>query len=134
MSDPWQHEESFAITNAHMLSDDVLCDVTILAGEDKREVRCHQFILASRSPVFYTMFCGSLPEAGVVKIPDVEVDVLRPVVRFMYTGEIQLMPDSVMTVMYAAKKYDIRPLINRCNTFLQKKLQSTMSASFLTKL
>ncbi|XP_052784536.1 BTB/POZ domain-containing protein 2-like isoform X1 [Mya arenaria] len=122
MSHPWQHEDSFAVTNAHMLSDDVLCDVTILAGEEAREVRCHRFILASRSPVFYTMFCGSLPEAGVVKIPDVEADVVRTVVRFMYTGEIQLMPDSVMAVMYAAKKYDIQPLTNRCNTFLETEI------------
>ncbi|WAR03269.1 BTBD2-like protein, partial [Mya arenaria] len=122
MSDPWQHEESFAVTNAHMLSDDVLCDVTILAGEEAREVRCHRFMLVSRSPVFYTMFCGSLPEAGVVKIPDVEADVVRTVVRFMYTGEIQLMPDSVMAMMYAAKKYDIQPLTNRCNIFLEKEI------------
>ncbi|XP_052801839.1 BTB/POZ domain-containing protein 2-like [Mya arenaria] len=122
MSDPWQHEESFAVTNAHMLSDDILCDVNILAGEERQEVRCHRFMLASRSPVFYTMFCGSLPEEGVVKIPDVEADVLRTVVRFMYTGEIQLMPESVMAVMYAANKYDIQPLINRCKTFLEKTI------------
>ncbi|WAR03270.1 BTB6A-like protein [Mya arenaria] len=129
MSDPWQHEESFAVTNAHMLSDDILCDVNILAGEERQEVRCHRFMLASRSPVFYTMFCGSLPEEGVVKIPDVEADVLRtvvshfvPFVRFMYTGEIQLMPESVMAVMYAANKYDIQPLINRCKTFLEKTI------------
>ncbi|WAR03268.1 BTBD2-like protein, partial [Mya arenaria] len=129
MSDVWQHEESFAVTNAHMLGADVLCDVTILAGEEKQEVRCHRFMLASRSPVFYTMFCGSLPETGVVTIPDVEADVVRtvvshavPFVSFMYTGEIQLMPESVMAVMCAAKKYDIQPLIDRCKTFLEKEI------------
>ncbi|XP_052783643.1 uncharacterized protein LOC128219731 isoform X2 [Mya arenaria] len=122
MSEAWQHEEPFAVTNVHMLDADVLCDVTILAGKEKQEVRCHRFMLASRSPVFYTMFCGSLPEASVVEIPDVEADVFRTIVRFMYTGEIQLMPDSVMATMYAAKKYDIQPLTNRCKTFLEKEI------------
>ncbi|XP_052783635.1 BTB/POZ domain-containing protein 2-like [Mya arenaria] len=122
MSEAWQYEEPFAVTNVHMLDADVLCDVTILAGKEKQEVRCHRFMLASRSPVFYTMFCGSLPEASVVEIPDVEADVFRTIVRFMYTGEIQIMPDSVMATMYAAKKYDIQPLTNRCKTFLEKEI------------
>ncbi|WAR01934.1 BTBD2-like protein [Mya arenaria] len=122
MSDSWQHAESFAVTNAHMLDAKVLCDVTIMAGEDKQEVKCHRFMLASRSPVFHTMFCGSLPEAGVVEIPDVEASVFRQVIRFMYSNEIQLMPESVMALLYAAKKYDIEPLTNRCKTFLEKEI------------
>ncbi|WAR27978.1 BTBD2-like protein [Mya arenaria] len=122
MSDNWQHEESFPVTNEHMLDNDVLSDVTILAGEDKQEVRCHRFMLASRSPVFYKMFCGSLPEAGVVEIPDFDAAVLKMMVRFMYTGEIELMPDSVTAVMYAANKYDILPLSKRCKTFLKKNI------------
>ncbi|WAR27987.1 BTB6A-like protein [Mya arenaria] len=123
MSDVWQHEESFAVTNAHMLGAHALCDVTFIVGEEQQEVRCHRFMLASRSPVFYTMFCGSLPEVSFVEIRDVEADVFRTVVRFMYTGEIQLMPDSVMATMYAAKKYDIQPLTNRCKTFLEKEIK-----------
>ncbi|XP_052782999.1 BTB/POZ domain-containing protein 6-like, partial [Mya arenaria] len=106
----------------HMLDDDLLCDITFVAGGDKQEVRCHRFMLASRSPVFFTMFCGSLPEAAVVEIADVDADVLRMVIRFIYTREIKLMPDSVMATMYAAKKYDIQPLVNLCKTFLRKNI------------
>ena len=77
----WQHAASFADTNAFMLDNRVLSDVTLLAGEDKQEIPCHRFILASRSPVFYTMFCGSLPETGRVEIPDIEAETLRNVIR-----------------------------------------------------
>ncbi|XP_052801428.1 BTB/POZ domain-containing protein 1-like [Mya arenaria] len=122
MSESWQHSESFAVTNAHMLDAEVLCDVTILAGEDKQEVKCHRFILASRSPVLYTMFCGSLPETGVVEIPDVEASVFRQVVRFLYNGEIQVMPETVMALMYVAKKYDIKLLTDLCKSFLEKEI------------
>ncbi|WAR01933.1 BTBD2-like protein [Mya arenaria] len=114
MSESWQNSESFAVTNAHMLDAEVLCDVTILVGEEKQEM--------NRSPVFYTMFCGSLPETGVVEIPDVEASVLRQVVRFVYSGETQVMPESVMALLNAAKKYDIKPLTDRCKSFLEKDL------------
>jgi len=82
MSEDWQSDESFAHTNLRMLEDGHLCDITLLAGEERTEVRCHRFILASRSPVFHAMFCGSLPEKDVVEIPDIEPDVLRKAVRF----------------------------------------------------
>ncbi|WAR01932.1 BTBD2-like protein [Mya arenaria] len=120
MSESWQHAESFAVTNTYMLDAEVLCDVTILAGKDEQEVKCHRFMLASRSPVFYTMFCGSLPETGVVQVPDVEASVFRQVVRFVYSGEIQVMPESAMALLYVAKKYDIQALTDRCRTFLEK--------------
>jgi len=77
----WQHAASFADTNAFMLDNQVLSDVTIVAGTDKQEIPCHRFILASRSPVFYTTFCGSLPETGRVEIPDIEAETLRNVIR-----------------------------------------------------
>ena len=82
MATAWQHNESFASTNAYILDNNILCDVTLLAGADRQEVKCHRNILASRSPVFYTMFCGSLPETGVVEIPDVEASVLKIIIRY----------------------------------------------------
>ena len=103
MSDAWQHEESFAITNARMLDDDVLCDVTLLAGKDKQEVRCHRFMLASRSPVFHTMFCGSLPEGSVVEIPDVEADVMRAAIRYLRIILLKLYNEHLTTLLKEKK-------------------------------
>ena len=82
MTTAWQHNESYASTNAYILDNNILCDVTVLAGTDRQEVKCHRIILASRSPVFYTMFCGSLPERGVVEILDVEASILKIVIRY----------------------------------------------------
>ena len=82
MAAAWQHNESLSSTNGYMFDNNILCDVTLLAGADRQEVKCHRNILASRSPVFYTMFCGSLQEKGLVEIPDVEASVLKVVVRY----------------------------------------------------
>jgi len=40
----------------------------------------------------------------------------------MYTLEADIKPESVMAVLYAAKKYDIQPLVARCRTFLKEGL------------
>ncbi|KAH3792590.1 hypothetical protein DPMN_146086 [Dreissena polymorpha] len=78
MTTVWQHSESFADTNLKMLDDGYLCDVILAAGNDFKRLKCHKFILASRSPVFHAMFCGTLAESSdVINIPDIEEPILR---------------------------------------------------------
>ena len=40
----------------------------------------------------------------------------------MYTLKVDIKPESVMAVMYAAKKYDVQPLVDRCRKFLKDGL------------
>jgi len=40
----------------------------------------------------------------------------------MYTLEADIKAESVMAVLYAAKKYDVQPLVDRCRTFLKDGL------------
>ena len=78
----WQCKRSFEETNWHMLQDEKLCDVTFLVGSSKKEVKAHKFILASRSPVFFAMFCGSLPETSeTIEVPDIEPFIFRDLLR-----------------------------------------------------
>lgn len=78
----WQYSALYEDTNTYMLENEVLCDVTFLVGEAKEEMKCHKYILVSRSPVFYTMFCGSVPETtGRVVVPDIDTDVWKSLIR-----------------------------------------------------
>jgi hypothetical protein len=67
-----------------MLQDERLCDVTFLVGSGKEEkIMAHRFILASRSPVFFTMFCGSLPETNqTVDVLDIEPTIFLDLLRY----------------------------------------------------
>jgi hypothetical protein len=80
----WQSNRLFEETNWRMLQDERLCDVTFLVGSGKEEkIMAHRFILASRSSVFFTMFCGSLPEINkTVHIPDIEPAIFRDLLRY----------------------------------------------------
>ncbi|CAC5375785.1 SPOP [Mytilus coruscus] len=56
----------------HMLKNEIMCDVTLRVGEGRSPIKAHKYMLASRSPVFHTMFDGSMPETGEIAIPDIE--------------------------------------------------------------
>ena len=78
----WQHS-SAQDTNLHMLENEVLCDITFLVGEEKEAIKCHKYMLVSRSPVFYTMFCGALAETSeTVTIPDTEPTIWKLFLRY----------------------------------------------------
>ncbi|XP_053374045.1 BTB/POZ domain-containing protein 6-like [Mercenaria mercenaria] len=120
----WQTERAFEEANWHMLQDGILCDVTFLAGSSKKEeVKAHKFILASRSPVFYAMFCGSLAESSnTVQIPDIEPGIFRDLLRFIYTEDCTINEDNVMPLLYSAKKYETSRLTEKCKDYLNTQL------------
>ncbi|KAH3792673.1 BTB/POZ domain-containing protein 3-like [Dreissena polymorpha] len=120
-----QHSKSFADTNLNMLESDFLCDVTFAAGNEQQLIKCHKFILASRSPVFHAMFCGPLAESSdVIYVPDIEPSTFEDLLRYVYTGNVSIKADTVMSVLYAAKKYDVRGLESKCKSFLIDNMDS----------
>ncbi|XP_053373267.1 BTB/POZ domain-containing protein 6-like isoform X1 [Mercenaria mercenaria] len=120
----WQAKRAFEETNRHMLQNGILCDVTFLAGSSKKEeMKAHKFILASRSPVFYAMFCGSLAESSnAIQIPDIEPVIFRELLRFIYTEDCTVNEDNVMPLLYSAKKYETNRLTEKCKAYLNTQL------------
>lgn len=81
----WQQEKTLAECNNHMLQNKISCDVSFLVGHDREEtelVEAHKYVLISRSPVFFTMFCGELAETeDSVRIPDIDPDIFRDILQ-----------------------------------------------------
>jgi hypothetical protein len=48
-----------------------------LVGPDQTPIKAHKYMLASASPVFYSMFEGPFAEKGEVIIPDIEREVFQ---------------------------------------------------------
>lgn len=116
-------EPSFPETNLRMLEQQLLCDVTFLAGSGLEEVNAHRFMLASRSEVFRSMFCGSIPDKRKrIEIPDVEASALKELFRFFYSGHCAINGDNVMSLMYAAKKYIAPALLDMCTEYLVENM------------
>ncbi|KAK0091598.1 hypothetical protein PV326_002977 [Microctonus aethiopoides] len=77
-------------------------DMVIVIGE--KEIPVHKIILAAYSPVFLAMFKANMT-ASVNKriiVTDIEVDIMKKVIDFMYTGVIH--PESIPDGIYANLK------------------------------
>ncbi|XP_048245935.1 BTB/POZ domain-containing protein 6-like isoform X1 [Haliotis rufescens] len=130
-TDSWQSGKSFPETNLHMLDSLLLADVAFLVGDQRETIQAHKFILVSRSCVFHAMFCGSIPETGQVLIPDIQIDNFKAFLRYLYTGKVELTPNTVLGLMYAARKYNITGLEKQCEEFCLQSLSPSNACLFL---
>jgi len=102
MTDNHKRGHTFQADFAALLSDTTKHDLTIVCA-DGVEIGACRAILAARSDVFNAMLYGNMSEANSNKIslPDIESDVMRVVLRFIYTEEIIAIP-SMYKVYLAA--------------------------------
>ena len=79
-------------------------DVTLSVGS--REFQAHKALLAARSPVFAAMFEHEMEERkhNRVDITDVDHEVLREMLRFIYTGKTNNLDKMADDLLAAADK------------------------------
>lgn len=85
-------------------------------------VPAHKLILASGSPVFRTMFFGSLPEKDTVEIVDATVGEFKEFLQLFYLRRIKLTMDNMEGVNILADKYDMMDSLKACTTSLKSLL------------
>ncbi|XP_060079580.1 BTB/POZ domain-containing protein 6-like [Ylistrum balloti] len=127
MASDWQDSLTLLESMDYMLTNEVDCDISFKLGKTGSDiVSAHRFVLASRSSVFRAMLYGPLAEKGCsVEIPDVESDIFRCFLRYLYTDKCVMTPDSVAALMYTAHKYNVRRLVNECGQFLMKNMSTS---------
>jgi hypothetical protein len=103
-----------------MLQDKRLCGVTFLVGSGKEEkIIAHRFILASRSSVFFTMFCGSFPETNKT----VDVPYIEPAIFISFILSLVYQHKAVMCNLFP--KYDD---VHKCKELKLKKSNLVMTS------
>ncbi|XP_041360726.1 BTB/POZ domain-containing protein 2-like [Gigantopelta aegis] len=122
INDDWQTRKSLAETNLYMLDNKIACDVTFRVGSTREIIQAHKFMLISRSHVFAAMFIGPMAEMGEVDIPDVDATIFNLFLRFVYTDDVTVDSDTVMHLLYLAKKYSTGKLEDVCLAFLETSL------------
>ena len=86
----------------------------------------HKAILSARSRVFSAMFQHPMRErlTSVVNIPDIEPDVFKELLHYIYTGEVpsKRMEEVAAGLLAAADKYLLQSLKQACGDHLVKKM------------
>lgn len=92
-------------------------------------------MLASASPVFYSMFEGPFAEKGEVIIPDIEPEVFQDMLEFIYSDVSLLDKDiddiNIPGLAYASDKYMLDRLKMECIVFMKDDLDEGNVGPFL---
>ncbi|KAJ3676873.1 hypothetical protein LUZ60_002597 [Juncus effusus] len=100
-----------------------------------RKFNAHKCVLAARSPVFKAEFFGQMKEKKLnrIKIDDIEPDVFRVLLEFIYSDDLTEFQSVVMTqhLLVAADKYGLERLRLHCEERLCESLDVNNVASIL---
>ena len=104
----------------------ILCDATLCV--DGRTFYAHRSILASCSPYFKAMLSSKMKESCENKpiiLNDIDGHHMEGLLKYIYTGEIELRHDNIRPIISAANYLLITSLKDRCVRFLKKMLTPT---------
>ncbi|GBM89731.1 Speckle-type POZ protein B [Araneus ventricosus] len=115
-----------------LYKDRTLCDAKLCT--ENETFLAHKAVLCARSPVFKTMFTSDMREKTdeCVNIPDLEDDTVRRMLHFLYTDTIEdLQWEDAKDLYFAADKYEIFSLKQKCSSFLKHNLQTSNCCDLL---
>jgi len=121
---------------AFMFNNEILADVHFKVGRGGSEQRipAHKFVLSVGSAVFDAMFNSTLATTeDEITLPDVEPSAFLALLKFLYSDEVQIGPETVMTTLYTAKKYAVPALEKHCVDFLKLNLSPDNAFMLLTQ-
>ncbi|XP_013390158.1 BTB/POZ domain-containing protein 1 [Lingula anatina] len=121
---------------AFMFNNEVMSDVHFVVGKEMNTQRipAHKFVLSVGSAVFDAMFNGAMATTSEdIELPDVEPAAFLALLRFLYSDEVHIDAETVMTTLYTAKKYAVPALETACVDFLKKNLCSDNAFMLLTQ-
>lgn len=133
----WQLGKSRSESALSLLESGQYADVKFCCkDQDKSDnadrVAAHRLILASRSPVFESMFYGQLAESGSdIELPDIKKTPFLLFLRYLYSDDTDLLEEHALDVMYISHKYRVSTCLELCSGFLQVILRPDNAAIIL---
>ncbi|CAC5385503.1 BTBD3_6 [Mytilus coruscus] len=122
----WQDGKSLSECMMYMLKKEIMCDVTFRVGTDDQSIiKAHKYMLASRSPVFYTMFEGSCPEKGEIIVTDINSATFKVLLKYIYSDVLDLSLDNIQEVLYVAEKYMLSTMKDECTSLLLSSVETS---------
>ncbi|KAF9161898.1 hypothetical protein DFQ26_004045 [Actinomortierella ambigua] len=109
-------------------------DIKFLVGEEETVRYGHSLVLKARCQYFETMLTGDWKEnsEGIIRKPNIEVDVFDLILRFIYTSRVRLPLSQVINVVNAAAELAMTDLLAICEPVIIPCLTHNNVFSILT--
>ncbi|CAC5423043.1 BTBD1_2 [Mytilus coruscus] len=107
----WTERKTLQECMMYMFDNEIMCDVTFLVGGNRKAIKAHKNILASRSPIFRSMFDGSQTEEKEINVPNIDEDTLK---------------------LYFAQEYSLSSINTKCSELLKSTAKSANSVLTLS--
>ena len=137
LEERWQTKTSSALERSKlMFNNTLLSDIKFAfpKADSNSMIPAHKYVLATSSPVFFTMFYGDLAETSdTVNIADYDSDVFLRFLRFIYCEEANF--EDMMCaidVWHLADKYDVPSLAKECLEYLDGNMDPVDAFDLLT--
>ncbi|XP_065887539.1 kelch-like protein 26 [Dysidea avara] len=106
-----------------LLEDPSTHDVTFKTS-DGGSVSAHRVIVAAGSRVFHAMLYGNMKESSQkeIELPNIEEDILRHLLTFMYTGKVCFSMDRCVDILDAAHYFGVEILESCCADYIETTL------------
>ncbi|XP_055836563.1 kelch-like protein 2 [Episyrphus balteatus] len=111
-------EKLFSLFEKHDLTD--VC----IIGSDEVRFNAHKNVLAVGSDFFAAMFASPLKESvtNEVRIQELNGEILKSILDFIYTGTIELKSKTVPEIFSAARFFQMESLVLVCQQFMVQEL------------
>ncbi|XP_078620290.1 kelch-like protein 9 isoform X2 [Branchiostoma floridae x Branchiostoma japonicum] len=112
------------------LRDGFLYDVTLICG--KEQIPTHKIMLAALSDYFLAMFSAGMRETSsqVIEVGGIEGKLLRKVVDFAYTSDLDLSTENVQEILHVGSYLQSLLIVEPCCEFLKKHIDTDNCADF----
>ena len=101
-----------------------LFDVVIKVEE--KEFECHRAFLAASTDYFRAMLTTNMAEKqqSVITISGVDAASMQLIIKYLYTGSVELTTGTVQNLLSAANLLQLKELKEGCASFMAKKLDT----------
>ncbi|GLV32270.1 uncharacterized protein CBL_11773 [Carabus blaptoides fortunei] len=102
----------------------IKCDIKLKVDDEL--IQAHKLVLCSVSPYFRAMFNTEVKETveNIITFHDVTMSILRGIVHFIYTGEIEINETNVFDLMKSSHLYQISAIQPAISQYLLKSLNT----------
>ncbi len=96
------------------------CDVTLVVGPEKHEIKAHRLMLSSASEYFKTMFTTGFKEASQSKIelPETDLQTMSLLIDFAYTAKTEINGKNIEKIAKTANYFGMTRLLQKCAEYI----------------